>query len=108
MADDIIYRQEAIRWVKSECNPYGKPTIDFESGKKVIEHLEQLPTAEPERKEGRWIVDEKRFGDTDRHCSLCGAILEGDDGKWRNNYYCYHCGAKMVKKPEWLGRITDE
>ena len=36
---DLIYRQAAIRWVKTECNPYGKPTLDFETGKKVIEHL---------------------------------------------------------------------
>jgi len=45
---DLIDRQAAIRWVKTECNPYGKPTIDFESGKKVIEHLEQMPSAQPE------------------------------------------------------------
>ena len=45
---DLISRQAAIRWVKTECNPYGKPTLDFESGKKVIEHLEQLPSAEPD------------------------------------------------------------
>lgn len=45
--DDSISRQDAIRWVKTECNPYGKPTLDFESGKKVIEHLEQMPSAEP-------------------------------------------------------------
>jgi hypothetical protein len=44
---DSINRQAAIRWVKTECNPYGKPTLDFESGKKVIEHLEQMPSAEP-------------------------------------------------------------
>ena len=42
---DTISRQAAIRWVKTECNPYGKPTLDFESGKKVIEHLEQMPSA---------------------------------------------------------------
>ena len=30
---DLIRRQDAIRWVKTECNPYGKPTLDFESGK---------------------------------------------------------------------------
>ena len=47
---DLIYRQAAIRWVKTECNPYGKPTLDFESGKKVIEHLEQMPPAQPEYK----------------------------------------------------------
>lgn len=44
---DLISRQAAIRWVKTECNPYGNPTLDFESGKKVIEHLEQMPTAQP-------------------------------------------------------------
>ena len=42
---DLISRQDAIRWVKTECNPYGKPTLDFESGKRVIEHLEQMPFA---------------------------------------------------------------
>lgn len=45
---DTISRQDAIRWVKTECNPYGKPTIDFESGKRVIEHLKQMPSAQPE------------------------------------------------------------
>ena len=48
MTDDLISRQAAIRWVKTECNPYGKPTLDFESGKKVIEHLKQMPSAQPE------------------------------------------------------------
>ena len=43
----LINREDAIRWVKTECNPYGKPTIDFESGKKVIEHLEHMPSAQP-------------------------------------------------------------
>ena len=46
--NDLISREDAIRWVKTECNPYGKPTLDFESGKKVIEHLEQMPSAQPE------------------------------------------------------------
>ena len=45
---DLISREDAIRWVKTECNPYGKPTLDFESGKKVIEHLEQMPSVQPE------------------------------------------------------------
>ena len=53
LVNDTISRQAAIRWVKTECNPYGKPTLDFDSGKKVIEHLEQMPSAQPERKNGR-------------------------------------------------------
>ena len=45
---DCISRRAAIRWVKTECNPYGKPTLEFESGKRVIEHLENMPPAQPE------------------------------------------------------------
>ena len=56
--NDLISRQAAIRWVKTECNPYGKPTLDFESGKKVIEHLEQMPSAQPEQ---RWIPCSERL-----------------------------------------------
>ncbi|MBR2554432.1 MAG: hypothetical protein IKE94_06180 [Aeriscardovia sp.] len=44
---DLISRSKAIRWVKAECNPYGQPTIDYESGIKVIEHLERMPSAQP-------------------------------------------------------------
>jgi len=47
-ACDLVSRQAVIRWVKTECNPYGKPTLDFESGKRVIKHLEQMPSAQPE------------------------------------------------------------
>ena len=58
MADDTISRQAAIKWVKTECNPYGKPTLDFESGKKVIEYLEQMPSAEPKP---QWIPCSERL-----------------------------------------------
>lgn len=56
--DDLISRQAAIRWVKIECNPYGKPTLDFESGKKVIEHLEQMSSAQAE---SQWIPCNERL-----------------------------------------------
>ena len=56
--NDLISRQAAIRWVKTECNPYGNPTLDFESGKKVIKHLEQMPSAQPEQ---RWIPCSERL-----------------------------------------------
>jgi len=58
MENDTIYRQAAIRWVKIECNPYGKPTLDFESGKKVIEHLKKMPSAQPEQ---QWIPCSERL-----------------------------------------------
>ena len=55
---DAISGQAAIRWVKTECNPYGKPTLDFESGKRVMKHLEQMPLAQPEQK---WIPCSERM-----------------------------------------------
>ena len=53
--NDLISRQAAIRWVKTECNPYGRPTIDFESGVKVIEHLEKMQSAQ------QWIPVSERL-----------------------------------------------
>ena len=61
-SSDLISRANAIRWVKTECNPYGKPTLEFESGKKVIEHLEQMPSTEPKMK---WIPCSERLPSED-------------------------------------------
>ena len=93
MNDDLISRAAAIRWVKTECNPYGNPTLDFESGKKVIKHLEQMPSAQPERKTGRWIPHEdedgEHYGDK---CSECGEWYVMPYGKTN---FCPNCGANM-------------
>jgi len=91
--DDLISRQAAIKWVKTECNPYGKPTLDLESGEKVIEHLKQMPAIDPVER-GRWIsVPNKK----DRICSVCGCDepykFADEDTDVFN--YCPHCGAKM-------------
>ena len=88
---DLISRQAAIRWVKTECNPYGKPTLDFESGKKVIEHLRQLPSAEPVH--GEWV---KTYGGhfTRALCSVCGY----SNGRKFNDNFCPNCGCAMTKE----------
>ena len=107
---DLISRQAAIRWVKTECNPYGKPTLDFESGKKVIEHLKQMPSAQPERKKGRWIPVDScgAFGGDEAtwmahgnpvafyYCSECKEeAYAGEDGEPLLTDYCPNCGADM-------------
>ena len=85
---DLISRAEAIRWVKTECNPYGKPTLEFESGKRVIKHLEQMPSAEPNTK---WIPCSERLpyaeygeGDSVLCCTESGLmyILYWNGGNW--------------------------
>ena len=98
--DDSISRKAAIRWVKTECNPYGNPTLDFESGKKVIEHLEQMPSAQPEILtcgEGELNIPDTNVGD----CSDC--IKHGGD--WDCDYVHCHKGESAQperKNSEWM------
>ena len=40
----LIDVDDLERVIKSECNPYGKPTIDFESGKRLLAIIENFPT----------------------------------------------------------------
>lgn len=72
--EDAVSRKDAIRWVKTECNPYGKPTLDFESGKKVIEHLERMSAVTPKRKNGKWIkhLEWQADGECGYECDQCG------------------------------------
>lgn len=84
-SSDLISRQNAIRWVKTECNPYGKPTLDFESGKKVIEHLEQVPSAD--RPTGEWVSNH----DGTWNCSECGLRVF----VYAKGNYCPNCGAEI-------------
>ena len=58
-SSDLISRANAIRWVKTECNQYGKPTLDYDSGLKVIEHLKKMPSELPSA-EAEWIPFKKR------------------------------------------------
>lgn len=88
--NDLISRQAIIKWVKTECNPYGNPTLDFESGMKVIEHLKQMPSTRPEPKHGKWIPNSPFTG----NCSECGS-----NGNLKDNY-CPNCGAKMERSEE--------
>ena len=91
---DTINRQAAIRWVKTECNPYGKPTLDFESGKKVIEHLEQMPSAQPEREKGQWIVTSEFEDCRYVKCNQCKVTQVFYYNKPLTNF-CPNCGADM-------------
>ena len=82
---DVISRADAIRWVKTECNPYGKPTLDFESGKKVIEHLEKMPSAQ------RWIpVTLETLPNLNSVVVVCGRKGTWDYGTYRGWYGDIH------------------
>lgn len=78
--DDTISRQAAIRWIKAECNPYGKPTLDYETSCRIMEHLDRMPSAEPEIircKDCKW------FGEAG-----CAVMIVDDLDKPTEDDYC--------------------
>lgn len=94
--EDAVSRKDAIRWIKTECNPYGKPTLDFESGKKVIEHLERMSAVTPKRKKGKWIKhpEWQSDGECGYECDQCGM---GSDVDYD---FCMRCEADMREGKE--------
>ena len=98
--DDLISRQAAIDAECAVCSiipPRGRGhnCQYYVKGCPEVECLRNVPSAQPERKKGKWI---DRYNNGDWHCSICNAIVEKDEQTYRNWYYCYHCGADMRKE----------
>lgn len=109
MSGDLISRKEALDAIMS-TEPFiveingeqyvGQKTSD------VMDVLQALSSAEPERKTGKWI-DEKINSYTSRtYCSECGSsapfVYESDDyygnhahGETAKTKFCPNCGADM-------------
>lgn len=72
---------------------------DMAGAEHVLVHLainviKDLPSAEPERKKGKWIEDD----DGCLCCSLCGNPCEINciTGEFLESPFCSQCGAEMV------------
>ena len=50
----LIDADKLYDWVRRECNPYGKPTIDFESGNRMLDMIKRSSTAFDREK----VIDE--------------------------------------------------
>jgi transcription elongation factor Elf1 len=67
------------------------------------------PSAQSERKKGKWIKDDSDWFETMFKCSECGALIRKED-KFRS-FFCYHCGADMRGEKNadyWVGTEGDE
>lgn len=54
---DALYRK-----VKAECNPYGKPSIGWEDGKRMMEWIEHAPTVAKDIKvPDKWVSVKDRL-----------------------------------------------
>ena len=98
--DDLISRQAAMDAVE---NAFDRETILNRFVRKIaISALRKMPSAQPERKRGKWIYGEKD-GPDGWYCSECGFFIP-----WYYEYYgldnidfiadyhtCPNCGAEM-------------
>ena len=89
--DDLISRQAAINAVFAWREDYKTKGINV---KPLVDWLKDLPTAQPERKKGKWIDDQDPII-VSGTCSCCGweAILFETDVAGMP--YCPNCGAAM-------------
>lgn len=79
----LIDADKLYDWVRRECNPYGKPTIDFESGNRMLDMINRSQIAFDKEK-----VIEELMKCSDDPCTLheCGVRSE----------YCSACMAKKA------------
>lgn len=89
---DLIDRQDAIDAVKGR---FSMPVDNL-----IAEVIGQLPSAQPERKTGRWIKENIVLtSDPPQyrwHCSECGRVVHGFTTGVLTDY-CPNCGTKMRK-----------
>lgn len=93
----LIEADALHRKVKMETNPYGKPTIDYDSGVKVLEWIDKAPTVDAVPVRHGKIIETIENGRMKRVFSCCGE----DFTKltcWMTPNYCPNCGAKMDKE----------
>lgn len=104
---DCVRRQQAIDAVKSywksEVDRIPKKSTDFDvftqicdsilsHNANICKAIDQLPSAQPERKKGTWEKDEL-FGEDAYVCTYCETIWT--TGQIKNMHYCPTCGADM-------------
>lgn len=97
---DLIDRQDAIYALRTHERKASKKwfdnQLDIEWNNAIdicCYDIEDLPSAQPERKRGRWIDDGDPFM---WECGCCGYRVK----RYNNTRYCPNCGADMREVSE--------
>ena len=106
--EDLISRKAAIDALDALCDrecEYSKKQRSVMCGAchlgSAFDVIEQLPSAQPERKTGHWLI---REGISDAQCSECGMYFNDVYDMDNSDAFCRQCGTKM----EGLKVVEDE
>lgn len=95
---DIISRQEAIDELNKldVSDGVGISSVACYLQEEAIRSIENLPSAQPERKRGKWIdyIDEGYV-----ECPFCHSATNCDGNK-DELHFCFSCGADMREVDE--------
>ena len=89
-ACDLISRQAAI----DACHNWNDGKDAYAYGYIVEERLQNLPPAQPERKNGKWV----RNDNGTYSCDKCRSWIPEEQHHYAR--YCLHCGADMRSEKE--------
>ena len=89
---DLISRQAAIDAIRASTSKYtGFMEMEMYTDDDAVEAIEALPSAQPERKKGKWI-DYSDEGYVE--CPFCHSATNCDGNK-DELHFCFSCGADL-------------
>ena len=93
----LIDADKLYDWVRRECNPYGNPTIDFESGNRMLDMIKRSSTAFDKEK----VIEELKSWEKASHDAGIQSTYAELDNK-ASGYYqesrAYHRAIEIVEK----------
>lgn len=90
-----IDAEKLKRWIKAEANPYGAPTLDYDTALKIMNMIDKMSIETIQTHTGKWILTSD--GEYEYcTCSECG-YQNGENWMIGSEIpYCEKCGAKMT------------
>ena len=100
----LIDGEKLKYWIKTECNPYGKPTLDFETGCKIINMIDQMETFEMNEERLNKFLDYLIVLEEEPFCPIEDIKVDDNEVPWCCEEVCLN-GNLCLKK--WLMEETE-